>query len=153
MIFDVLKRSHGANKFTDNKFINGTHSTPVLTEYPTLRTWVTCVKINRSEVHPILTVVVKFKLYPTSVAQVHPTPGGDTICSALSNRRKFAKRCCVDVGMGLVGPAPHPLHHLYLDQSEAHIGPRKIETGPPYYLGVWMNEAPTNLFIIIRHLN
>lgn len=74
MIFDVLKRSHGANKFTDNKFINGTHSTPVRTEYPTLRTWVTCVKINRSEVHPILTLVVKFKLYPTSVAQVHPPP-------------------------------------------------------------------------------
>ena len=128
-IFDVAKRSHRANKFTDNKFIYRTHSTPVLTEcswdhfvfnYPTPRTWATCVKIYRSKVHPILTLVVKFKLNPTSVAQVRaPPPAVDTICSPLSNRENL-QRWCVDMWVGLVGAAPTP--------------------SPTYF---WTNQGPT----------
>ena len=146
---DVVKRGHRANKFTDNKFIYGTHSTPVLTEcsrdhFPTLRTWVTCVNIHRSEVYPILTLVVKFKLNLTSVAQVRAPASTPYVHRCQTG--KSLQSWHGDMGMGLVGPAPSPpphlLPYLFLHQSEAHVGPRKIEAGPPYYLGVWMSGAP-----------
>lgn len=132
MIFDVLKRSHGANKFTDNKFINGTHSTPVLTEYPTLRTWVTCVKINRSEVHPILTLVVKFKLYPTSVAQVHPPPlRRRHYMFSFVKQEKIRKKVLCGCGDGPGGSSPPPPPPLIFGPIRGTHRTKKNRNRPP----------------------
>ena len=79
---------------------------------------------------------VKFKLNPTSVVQVRAP--ATTPYVHLCPTGKNLQRWCVDMGMGLVGPA---LHLPLPPPPQLIFGP--VRGRAPYYLGKWMSGAPT----------